>query len=159
MRGGVNVCEFTGECTQYVHECACMYLSENSARLWRARSETRPCLHHQKTMRTSRKLQTPIHCWPVVNNKRKTNTFSVHVKQNLLTYNAWINRNEWFLGFQESDIGSERLPWHACAPWGGLWTGWVHYWLRGDGRRNVNYYCCQRCGLEMIWEEKKKTMS
>lgn len=42
------------------------------------------------------------------------------------------------------------LPWHACVPWGGLWTGWGRYWLVGGGRRNVNCCCCQRCGLETI---------
>lgn len=50
----------------------------------------------------------------------------------------------------------EKLPWHACAPWGGLWKDWVHCWLTGAGRRNVNCYCCQRCELEMIWNRQYK---
>lgn len=58
------------------------------------------------------------------------------------------------LRISQVEVGSERLPWHACAPWGDLWTGWVHYWLMGAERRNVNYYCCQRCELEMIWKKK-----
>lgn len=48
-------------CNVYAH----VYLSGNNARLWRARTETTPCLRHQKMMRTLRKLQTQTHCWPV----------------------------------------------------------------------------------------------
>lgn len=53
----------------YVHLVS-MHLSGSNARQWRAKSETRPCLHHQKKMRTLRKLQTQIHCWPEVDERK-----------------------------------------------------------------------------------------
>lgn len=79
-------------------------------------------------------------------------SFSVQVIPNL-QWHKHLFINGWFFRFSQVKDGSERLPSRACAPWDDLWTGWVHCWLMGAEHRNVNYYCCQRCGLEMIWKK------
>lgn len=81
--------------------------------LWRAKSGTRPCLHHQRRMRTLRKLQTPTHCWPNLDDKTsyndisKTNSFSFHIIH--YTINLEIITDSTTMG-EFSEPQGERLP-------------------------------------------------